>query len=664
MLNFINKYSFGIDISDATVEIIEMSWRAKDLQIEKYRFELESGIVKNGRLIDSEKLREIFIKNIDFTYKNISSAMLTANLPEEFCYLENFDLNYMDPDEFSTLIEKMIKENIPVPFKELSYSYQVTKESRYAKTEKSGEIIRKSGIIAAASSMILLEWQRFFFGLGFKSVAFEPSIHASFRSLFPSGTKREICIMDIGTNFTTFGFFNQYGNIYSFKLNIGGRTLSEMTANELKITIAEAEELKRKSRTDHNSEQQEILKVESDFFDLLAGELKAHLKFCTKKYAFCFKEIIVLGGASRINGLSESLEKRLESIKVKSAMLSNDFDGLEIEYATAIGLALRLASKKTEILFPAINPSQEEEYKNIWLRPAAKMLYKYFKRQEKKIAILILIVSALYPAVLIYKTIASPNAVPVPIKSEAAAENRQTIEMSLPVALQSSDYSIKVIRARVIKATIKRAVNAQMAILEAKRVATKNLLAGEKLYTEYLNKPEYDMPINYPFVFEWLAYNETDVGKVALSEAKKITGQGEVKVGKINIKTVENDNSNRIFSMKVDAEIIGAKKIENNFKENSTIEEKKATNSPSAFLPGMENKASSVLPLLPKYLESNTAIGVNARSGPGRNFKIIGKILPKVKYEIIEEGAGWKKIKISNTINAWVDNSFTKTVVQ
>jgi Tfp pilus assembly PilM family ATPase len=573
MFKILKKYSFGVDISDATIEIIELAGNLRDPQLEKYRIQLDEGIIKNGRLIKAEALAEVFKEKLELVQKNISPAKLTVNIPEEFCYLENFSLDHKDRAELELSIARIIRENIPVSFSELFYAYAVLEETKTPATPESGESWKSAGVISAAWREPLLEWHKFFSSLGFKSIVFAPGVLASFRAIFPAGAKRDLCLIDIGANFTDFCFFNPLGNTYSFTLKIGGRDLTGMLAASLGVGLTEAEELKKIDLSADPLRQAKVIAEEKAFFSKLINELKIHLKFCAAKLNFNIREAIILGGSSRLSGLLEELEKNLNGLKVSVGRFSNKFNDLEIEYASALGLALRGLDNKPDKHYPAISPTIKVKSHSAWLEPAEDVIFEYLKIYYKKIALILLAILIIISLAILSNTLFKRLGVSSQItKSAVVSENKQIIEVDLPAAILTADYSPKVVRARVIKASIKRAANDQMAINEAKRVATKNLLAGEKLWSEFLNKPGNGRPMKYPFDFEWLAYNEADVKRVALAAVKEQTAQGDAQAGNITIKNVIKENSNKAFIIRAEAEAITAKKINQGAKTNIWVE--------------------------------------------------------------------------------------------
>ena len=93
-MEILTKYSNGLEISDNSLELVKMEKRGgKPIISHKSRLEIESQIIENGRIKNTEKLKEVFIKLLyqgDMTIKRHED--LYIGLPEAQAYIYIFSL--------------------------------------------------------------------------------------------------------------------------------------------------------------------------------------------------------------------------------------------------------------------------------------------------------------------------------------------------------------------------------------------------------------------------------------------------------------------------------------------------------------------------------------------------------------------------------------------
>ena len=95
-LDLFKKIPFGLDISDFSIEVLQLQKRFGKLYLGSYnRTELEEGIIEEGKILKAEKLQEK-IKEVlrDAVPKRIDTSQLILSLPESKTFLYIFRVKY------------------------------------------------------------------------------------------------------------------------------------------------------------------------------------------------------------------------------------------------------------------------------------------------------------------------------------------------------------------------------------------------------------------------------------------------------------------------------------------------------------------------------------------------------------------------------------------
>lgn len=348
-----NKNSIGIDVADRTIEVVELSKDGKDIKVvNTNRVKLKSGIVERGRIRNEKKLLEAVKKLFQKAKPNqILAKQIILGLPESQVYIHTFNLKSHDIKEREALVLKEAQTNIPIHENKLVFSYRELYKNR-----------KEVGVIlVASSSEVVSEWQNFFKKLDINIGLFGIEPIATFRGLSSKSFKKPVAIIDIGSATTHIAIFNKDGLLYSHSVNIAGFRLTQEVMNSLKKSEAEAEKLKIKEGL-FKSKKATFNKL-TKVLDLIIEDIKKTFAYFEKQTGEAVMEIILVGGSSKLKGLSKYFSKSLNT-KIKIGKqdifksISSSF------YIEAIGLALRTFDEKHDKNDPAFLPLKEDELIN------------------------------------------------------------------------------------------------------------------------------------------------------------------------------------------------------------------------------------------------------------------------------------------------------------
>lgn len=356
MLNFFYRKSIGIDISDHYIELVELKKIAGKISVRKIgRSSLPEGVVKNGRLIDGEKLIGLLRKAMaEAQPKPISSKKIVFGFPESQTFFHTFSYG-LSPDkklseeEKDQIIFKEAWSNIPIVKKEMLLFYQVLNEGKS----------KIDFLIVAAMKSIVAEWHEFFRKNNFEVILFDVETLANYRSIY-TNSRKPVCIIDIGADTTNLSIFFRGKMIFEREINIAGEDLTLEIVKTLNITEEEAE--RKKIEIGLSKPEEPFFTPIIKILENLLEEVKICLSSFEKKNQLKIESLFFVGGTSKLRGLPDYFGINLGlTANLGEAKYLN---GEKLEFIGAIGMALRginLNKYKDEPVIPCENLENNEE---------------------------------------------------------------------------------------------------------------------------------------------------------------------------------------------------------------------------------------------------------------------------------------------------------------
>lgn len=334
----LNKKIVGLDISDYSIEVVEMERDGFDEKIIAYnRSIIEPGIVERGIIKNKKKLATIILQTLASAKpQSITTNQIVFGLPESRIFLHFFSF---DSNETENLTEKIKTEAlgvIPIAEDDMVLAYKEIKRA------DNKEEISKDMVVIATSRQILNDWEQFFDSINLSLLFFDIESLASFRGLYDELPVRPICLVDLGAETIGLSIFSSAGLEYNYQMQYGGKYLSAKLASGLKIDLLQADNLKKEislAEGEKNISAQEILRTA---FTHVSEEIKRNIEYFLKKYPKynSVEKIILIGGSSKFRGLTYFFKKNgLEAVTYEKTELK--YHELGIEYLEAIGLGRR-----------------------------------------------------------------------------------------------------------------------------------------------------------------------------------------------------------------------------------------------------------------------------------------------------------------------------------
>jgi type IV pilus assembly protein PilM len=336
---------FGLDISDSSIEALEIKKSFSHYQIKSYsRIKLESGLVSDGIILDSEKLAAK-IRNLLEQAKpqKTSTKNVALCLPESRIYSSLIRLPItIKEKELAEAVNNQIPEVLPIEEGTVVTSWQ-----KIGSNSQEQEIL-----IAAIDNNILKSYIMLAKNLGLKIVSLEMESLATGRAIIEEVKNNEgVLLLDIGARTSNITVFDNHGLYSTYSIKIAGQNFTEAISKAKNISLIEAEKFKVKQ------EKVADLPELKPFINELIAEIKKTIDHFEEKSGKNITQGYIVGGSALLDGLLEYLSSAL-GIKLQ---LGNPFTKIEnhdiisnekekVLFATVMGLAKKAADKDDKII--------------------------------------------------------------------------------------------------------------------------------------------------------------------------------------------------------------------------------------------------------------------------------------------------------------------------
>ncbi|MCX6760232.1 MAG: type IV pilus assembly protein PilM [Candidatus Nealsonbacteria bacterium] len=344
------KNFLGIDIGASTVKVVELGRKGKARSLENYG-EMSVAFGQDNNKGDFFISREIASQAIQYICEEARIKTREANfsIPDFYTFFTNLKIPAINRKDVSEAIKYEIRPYIPLPLSELTLDWLIVNNGNGGKGDM--EILA-----AAIPNDVIRQYQEIAKISHLKLRFLEPEAFALARSVYWSGFKGVVGLIDIGTKSTTCNILEDGILKMSYSFRTAGNELTERLARSLNMDYNKAEEIKMKygilegnpSGADNGS--YDAKKILSLSLDLIAEEMKKVLRNFYQDKGKEADKVIMTGGTAWMPGLKEYFS----GILGKEIIILNPFVNIEhpqvlkniLEakgpfFAIAAGLALR-----------------------------------------------------------------------------------------------------------------------------------------------------------------------------------------------------------------------------------------------------------------------------------------------------------------------------------
>lgn len=386
--------AFGIDLSDLSIKIAQVIKKGKSLILITLSKEyFSSGLIENGIIKKEKELIEIIKKTVAKARgKRIKTKYVICSLPEENAFIKTIKIPKVKEEDVERIIKWQIEPNFPVRLEDVYFDWRVIHPfEEVDKTKsKTGQLTEQALSVAVIPKDIVNSYLSVFCKAGFQPIIFEIESMAVVRSLILNGVSSyPVIIIDIGKRGTGLTIFSGGTILFTSHISISGQDFDRAISRELKVSLKEAEDLKKEiglinirkkwrvyrvpviEKTPEREVSEEKLKLlrvirEEKIFDALIpiltdlAEQVRHFIDYFKEYGKVeyvpdgiIRKVLLCGGESNLIGLTDFLSSSLKlSVELGDPLINilrspyfkkdKSFSRTELlPFTTAIGLAIR-----------------------------------------------------------------------------------------------------------------------------------------------------------------------------------------------------------------------------------------------------------------------------------------------------------------------------------
>ena len=340
----------GVDITSATVKVIELKRAGSHYQVESYAVRpLREGAVIERRIRDMSEVVDALKRAVDHARPGSRNAVVAV--PASAAITKTLTLPAsLDDDEIEARIQIESDKHIPFPFSEVAFDFQrLGLNSRYGDQQdvllvacrqqdvnQLTEAVTQAGLTPAAVDVETFAMERAFQEL---------------RHQLPSTEGEQDCValVDIGATMNAFHVLREGRVTYSRDTVFGGRQLTDEIRNRYGLSLEEAGLAKKRGGLPDDYQRS----VLDPFLDTLVQQVGRSLQlYYTAGRKQEVRRMILAGGTSVLPGLAE----RLAEESGMEVVIANPFRRMKVNpridvptltgdapaMLTACGLAMRV----------------------------------------------------------------------------------------------------------------------------------------------------------------------------------------------------------------------------------------------------------------------------------------------------------------------------------
>lgn len=337
----------GLDVGSSSIKAVELEGKMSNLNLVSVGFEnLPGDTVVDGQIMELNTVAEA-IQNICKNYQ-IKANQVVTGVSGHSVIIKNIVLPPMSREELEESIDWHAEEHIPYDLADVSLDYHITEESSDAtqvliaacKREKIDNI--KQAIQLSGKQAIVIDVDTF-------------ALQNCYEVNYQPAPTDVVTLLNIGASTMNINIVQGNRSLFTRDITVGGSQFTDVLQRSLGISFQQAEAVKRGVTESDNVDEKAIEPLMGSVMETVALEIQKTFDFyraTADDNGVTVQKILISGGGSKLEGLSEQLSARLElpvevldpfrQIKVDTRKFDPDYlSEIMPEMAVAVGLALR-----------------------------------------------------------------------------------------------------------------------------------------------------------------------------------------------------------------------------------------------------------------------------------------------------------------------------------
>ena len=298
----------GVDISSASVKLLELSYSQNGYRVESYAVEM----------LPADAMQEKEFKNVEAIGQAVERVVKRSRTRSKFGAIavsgsavitKIIQMNAgLKEHELVTQIELEAERHIPYPMSEVNIDFQVV-----GPNTKNAELV---DVLLAASRTEMIDTLVEILGLGgltakvidIEAYAIERAFRLIADQLPSAGDHQTIAVVDIGSSMTSFCVLHDKSTVYTRDQIFGGKQLTEEIQRRYGLTYEEANLAKKQGGLPEDY----LVEVLEPFKDAVVQQISRSLQFYFSSQSYSEVDHIVLaGGTATLPGLVQRVEEKL-----------------------------------------------------------------------------------------------------------------------------------------------------------------------------------------------------------------------------------------------------------------------------------------------------------------------------------------------------------------
>ncbi len=343
-LDVIPKSFLGVDVGSSALRVVEIAgWGDRrtlknygEIRMRAMYKEPFRSFEKNALLLSTNDIGKALrgiLEEAHITEKKVIFAISDFST-----FFTTFELPPMKEKEFGDAVRFEARRHVPLPLSEVVLDWQLLEK---AKDKRASRVL-----LVAVPKEVVNYYEEIARFANLKLIALEAEIFGNIRSYLKT-ERSPVILIDIGSHTTTVSVVANALLRISHTVNVGGNSFTDRIAKSLSVNYEKAEQEKIQKGIHL---MQGNVRILLPLVDLIATEIRKALEGFELQKAGIASKIVLSGGASKLPGLREYLErqfgKRTELIApfqylLYPPLLEDLMKDMGPSYAVAVGMALR-----------------------------------------------------------------------------------------------------------------------------------------------------------------------------------------------------------------------------------------------------------------------------------------------------------------------------------
>jgi type IV pilus assembly protein PilM len=302
-----SKSLVGLDIGSSTVKAIELRPAGKGYRVNAIGVEpVPADSIVDGAIIDSSAVADAVTRL--FSNKQFKSKDVAASLSGNSVIVKKITLPQMTEAELSESIYWEAEQYIPFDIQDVNLDYQIIESTNGASAQGTMDVL-----LVAAKKDKIADYTNVITQAGRTPVLVDVDAFAlqnAYEANYGFQSDATVVLLNAGASAVNINILLGSQSVFTRDVSMGGNAFTEAVQKELNLPFEAAEELKKGLNVDGVSyeDARPVLRAMTD--NVLLEVEKTFDFFKATAASDHITRIVLSGGASRVEGFTESLRER------------------------------------------------------------------------------------------------------------------------------------------------------------------------------------------------------------------------------------------------------------------------------------------------------------------------------------------------------------------